>query len=42
MYKLTGSDDNEKRFFWYPGDEGPPLDEAALQNTLKAGEWTPT
>lgn len=30
------SDENEKRFFWYPGDEGPPLDEAGLQNTIKA------
>lgn len=32
-------DDHENRFFWYPGDDGPPLDEAGLQNTLKAGEF---
>lgn len=30
------SDVNDKRWFWYSGDDGPPLDEAALQNTLKA------
>lgn len=30
------SDENERRFFWYPGEDERKLDEAELQNTLKA------
>ncbi|TXT13056.1 hypothetical protein VHUM_01457 [Vanrija humicola] len=29
-------DDNEKRFFWYPGDDANQMDEAQLLNTIKA------
>lgn len=30
------SDENERRFFWYPGEDERKLDETELQNTLKA------